>query len=117
MKKLIIPLVLLLTLLTDCGAKQDNTADTGEAPAHIYLNENYYVLDSQVSVIPDTFSCLGEVSFCAVGQAEMEGNVRGSIYASSESPHLIYLLPADLEDPDAPEYWIFLLNDTWEAIR
>ena len=118
MRKLIrvlIPLF-LLALLIGCAPKEHETAEVGEAPPHIYLNGNYYTLDGRVSVIPDTFCRLGEVTFRTAAQGEMEGNVHGSIYASSKSPHLIYLLPADLEDPDVSEYWIFLLNEQWKPV-
>ena len=102
-----------LCLLLGCTPKGSTDSQPGEAPAHIFLNGSYYTLDGRVTIIPDTFSFIGEVKFRSIGQADMEGNVYGSIYGNSSTPHLIYLLPSGQADSEAPEYEIYILDETW----
>jgi len=109
-------LILLVSLLVIFGTVPD--LNFGAAYPHIVLKGRYYTYDGQTDVIPETFSCIGKVVYTNVGQADMEGNVRGKIFVNDAVPHLIYLLPTRKAKlfADPPDYGIYRLNEDWGPV-
>jgi len=108
MKKLIIPLVLLLALLTGCTPKEHETADTGEDFAHFHYGGAVFYLDyttPTVSVIPSHFLPVGEL-ILSNAEDDRCGNVEGLLLMSESHPDFAYVeLPGSEED--ARVYAIF----------